>query len=89
MESLRHLFKNKAAFVSSSEHDGNPPSEEQLASFLRTLTAETGLALRGAPPGVTNNPPNFYFIIFRVLRVFLLTMFFCYSGSSWDLLFVS
>lgn len=52
MESLRHLLKKKAAFVSSSEHDGNPPTDEQLASFLRNLTSETGLALRGAPPAV-------------------------------------
>lgn len=53
MDSLRYLLKKKAAFVSSPEHDGNPPTDEQLASFLRNLTAETGLALRGAPPGVS------------------------------------
>lgn len=52
MESLRHLLKNKVDFVSSPEHDGNPPTDEQLASFLRNLTTETGLALRGTPPGV-------------------------------------
>ncbi|CAB1117430.1 unnamed protein product [Ectocarpus sp. CCAP 1310/34] len=52
MDSLRHLLKKKVDFVSSPEHDGNPPTDEQLASFLRNLTTETGLALRGTPPGV-------------------------------------
>lgn len=55
MESLRHLLKKKVAFVSSDEHDSNPPTDEQLASFLRNLTAETGLAIRGAPPGVSSS----------------------------------
>lgn len=52
MEALKRLFKAKAEFVSSSEHDGNPPTDEQLACFLRNLTAETGLAIRGAPQAV-------------------------------------
>ncbi len=52
MESLRHLLKKKEAFVASPAHDGNPPTDAQLASFLRNLTTETGLALRGTPPGV-------------------------------------
>eukprot|EP00903_Cladosiphon_okamuranus_P006431 g6292.t1 len=52
MESLRYLLKKKVAFVSSDEHDCNPPTDAQLASFLRNLTAETGLALRGAPTAV-------------------------------------
>lgn len=55
MESLRHLLKRKKDFVASPAHDGNPPTDAQLASFLRNLTAETGLALRGTPPGVRNN----------------------------------
>ena len=52
MESLRHLLMKKKAFVASPDHDGNPPTDDQLASFLRTLTTETGLALRGTPQGV-------------------------------------
>lgn len=52
MEALKQLFKSKAEFVRTEEENGNPPTDEQLASFLRNLTSDTGLALRGAPPQV-------------------------------------
>lgn len=54
MDALQDLFKAKAEFVRTSEREGNPPSDEQLASFLRNLTQETGLAIRGAPPAVSS-----------------------------------
>lgn len=52
MEALKSLFKAKAEFVRSSEDEGNSPTDEQLESFMRNLSAETGLALRGAPAAV-------------------------------------
>lgn len=52
MEALKQLFKAKADFVKSSDENDNAPSDAQLASFLRNLTQETGLAIRGAPPAV-------------------------------------
>ncbi|CAM9589106.1 unnamed protein product [Ascophyllum nodosum] len=53
MEALKQLFKAKAEFVRSSEEEGDAPTDTQLASFLRSLTQETGLAIRGAPSAVT------------------------------------
>lgn len=49
MEALKHLFKSKAEFVRSQAESENPPTDDQLASFLSKLTAETGLAIRGTP----------------------------------------
>lgn len=49
MEALKQLFKLKAEFVRSQTDSGSPPTDEQLASFLSNLTAETGLAIRGTP----------------------------------------
>lgn len=52
MEALKQLFKANADFMKSSEVEGNSPSDAQLASFLKKLTQETGLAIRGAPSAV-------------------------------------
>ena len=52
MEALKHLFKRKTDFVKSEDEEGNAPSDAQVAHFLRSLTRETGLALRGAPTAV-------------------------------------
>lgn len=54
MEALKQLFKLKAEFVRSQTDSGSPPTDEQLASFLSNLTAETGLAIRGTPRKVQN-----------------------------------
>lgn len=53
MEALKLLFKRKAEFVRSEESNGIEPTGSQLASFLQSLTAETGYALRGAPSAVS------------------------------------
>lgn len=80
MEALKQLFKTKAEFVRSQEEAGDPPTDDQLASFLRNLTAETGLALRGAPPEVKDlaSETNINFVTY--VRLLLPT---CHS-SCWQ-----